>query len=71
VYVECNSYHAIKTALNELYEYISPGGQICIDELKQGGETRALREFCAERDVPLKEGSSPVAGAPGTVKQET
>jgi predicted O-methyltransferase YrrM len=70
VYIDCNSYRATKTALDEMYEYISPGGRICVDELKQGGEIRALKEFCAERNLPFKKGSSPVAWAPYTIKQE-
>lgn len=67
LYVDCNSYKAASTGMDELFEYLSPGAIVCVDELKQGGETRALREFCEKHDTPFKKGKSPAAGAPYTI----
>jgi hypothetical protein len=66
VYIDCNSYNATKAGLEALHKYISPGGIICADELKQGGETRALKEFCEENGLPFKRGKSPISWAPYT-----
>jgi len=70
LYIDCNSYLAAKEGIEQLAEYVSPGGIICVDELRQGGETKALRQFCEERDLPFKKGSSPITGAPYTVVEE-
>lgn len=67
LYVDCNSYSAASVGIEELYEYLSPGAIICVDELTQGGETRALREVCEKRGLDFKKGKSPVAWAPYTV----
>ena len=38
---------------------MSPGGVICIDEKKQGGETKALIEFCKKHDLRFMKDSTP------------
>jgi hypothetical protein len=67
LYVDCNSYRAALAGMEELYEYMSPGSIICTDQLTQGGEIRALREFCQNNDLEFNKGSSPIAWAPYTV----
>jgi hypothetical protein len=66
LYIDCNSYLPAKTGMEELFEYLSPGAIVCVDELRQGGETRALREFCEEHNLTFKKGNSPIAWAPYT-----
>jgi len=37
---------------------MSPGGIICIDEKKQGGETKVLLEFCNKYNLKFMKDSS-------------
>jgi len=67
LYVDCNSYAAASHSLKALSDYVSPGGVVAVDELKQGGETRALREFCEDQGTEFKKGTSPISHAPYTI----
>ncbi len=59
VYVDCNAYLPAIKSMELLKDYISPGGIICIDEKRQGGETRALVEFCKENNLQFMKDNSP------------
>ena len=48
LYVDCNAYLPAIKGMESIYPILSEGGMICIDEHKNGGETKALREI-AER----------------------
>jgi len=59
LYVDCNAFQPAFNGMQILKEFMSPGGIICIDEKMQGGETRALIEFCKENDLKFMRDSSP------------
>lgn len=61
LYVDCNAYLPAITGMNLLKDYMSPGGIICIDEKLQGGETKALIEFCKSNNLKFMKDSSPFA----------
>lgn len=56
VYVDTSAFTPSKIAIKKLYDCLSVGGIICIDQRKQGGEWRALNEFCNEKGI------KPIAG---------
>ena len=45
LYVDCNAYLPSIKAMESIYPILSDGGIICIDEHKDGGETKALNEI--------------------------
>lgn len=53
LYIDCNAYLPAITGMEQFREYMVPGGIICIDECRQGGETKALIEFCRKYDYPF------------------
>lgn len=57
VYIDLSVYEPSKIVLNEIFKYIVPNGIIAIDQRKQGGEWRALIEYCQENDIIIQ--SSP------------
>ncbi len=59
LYVDCNAYLPALAGMRILKDYMTPGGIICIDEKKQGGETRALIEFCKENNLKFIKDASP------------
>jgi hypothetical protein len=59
LYVDCNAYSPALKGMRLLKEFMSPGGVICIDEKRQGGETRALIEFCKENNLKFVKDISP------------
>lgn len=61
LYVDCNAYTAALTGMEVLKNYMSPGGIICIDEKQQGGETKALIEFCEKHGFEFRKDASPFA----------
>lgn len=61
LYVDCNAYLPAITAMNLLKDYMAPGGVICIDEKQQGGETKALIEFCEKNNLRYIKDASPFA----------
>lgn len=67
LYVDCNSYLASLTGMETLYEHMPPGAIICVDELRQGGETRALKKFCEETDLSFEKADPPITWGPYTV----
>ena len=54
LYIDCNCYLPAISSIEEIYPYIAPGGIICLDEKKQGGETKALLEFARTRNLIAK-----------------
>ncbi|MDF1823597.1 MAG: class I SAM-dependent methyltransferase [Verrucomicrobiales bacterium] len=46
LYVDCNAFEPSLEGMKLFQQFMSPGGVICIDEKRQGGETKALIEFC-------------------------
>jgi len=61
LYVDCNAYSAAVKGLELLKDHLSPGAVICIDEKKQGGETRALIEFCERHGLAFMKDTGPFA----------
>jgi predicted O-methyltransferase YrrM len=61
LYVDCNAYLPSFKGMEALKEFMSPGGIICIDEKRQGGETKALIEFCKKNDLIYQKDASPFA----------
>ncbi len=59
LYVDCNAYLPAITGMELFKDYMSPGGVICIDEKTQGGETRALVEYCKKYNLPFTKDASP------------
>lgn len=59
VYVDCNAYRPSLFAMQTLKNHIAPGGVICIDELRQGGETEALIEFCRDQGLEYRKDTTP------------
>ncbi len=59
VYVDCNAFRPSLFAMQTLKDFVSPGGVVCIDELRQGGETEALIEFCRDNGLEYRKDSSP------------
>lgn len=59
VYVDCNAYEPAIAALRALRPHLMPGAIVCMDEKKQGGETKALLEFCSENELDLVKDKSP------------
>lgn len=61
LYIDCNAYDPAIAAMRMFRPHMSPGGVICIDEKRQGGETRALIEFCREAGLNVVRDSVPVS----------
>ena len=61
LYVDCNSYTPSIEGMRAMKKFMSPGGVICIDEKRQGGETKALIEFCQENNLRFMKDDSPFA----------
>jgi|GEM_PF-2765500 len=59
LYVDCNAFSAALAGMEALREYMAPGGVICIDEKQQGGETKALIEFCDKYGFEYRKDASP------------
>jgi hypothetical protein len=59
LYIDCNAYLPAITSLNLFGEHMSPGGIICIDEKMQGGETKALAEYCRAKQLPFLRDEGP------------
>lgn len=59
LYVDCNSYIPALAGMRAIKEFMSPGGIICIDEKRQGGETKALIEFCQENNLKFMRDNTP------------
>ena len=54
LYIDCNAYSPAIDAIQNVYPHIAPGGVICIDEKRQGGETKALLDFANSEGLKLK-----------------
>lgn len=61
LYVDCNAYEPAIFGMETLLPFMSPRGIVCIDEKQQGGETRALIEFCQKHDFEFRRDRSPFA----------
>lgn len=59
LYVDCNAFQPAFNGMQLLKDFMSPGGVICIDEKMQGGETRALIQFCKENNLKFMRDSGP------------
>lgn len=59
LYVDCNGYRPSIAGMRGFRGFMSPGGVICIDEKQQGGETRALVEFCKDEGLTFQKDASP------------
>ena len=67
LYIDCNAFGAAKYAMDYFHQYMAPGGIICIDEKKQGGETEALLTYCEERGLAVQRDAGPF-GVPAYVQ---
>lgn len=61
LYIDCNAYLPSIKGMEFLKEFMTPGGIICIDEKKQGGETKALIQFCKDNNFIFMKDSGPFA----------
>ncbi|MFI5204851.1 MAG: class I SAM-dependent methyltransferase [Flavobacteriales bacterium] len=61
LYVDCNAYEPALKGMEYILPYMTPGGIICIDEKKQGGETKALIEFCEKNGLVFQKDAGPFA----------
>ncbi len=61
LYVDCNAYEPALQGMEFMKDFMSPGGVICIDEKKQGGETKALIEFCKRYNFIFQKDDSPIS----------
>jgi hypothetical protein len=61
LYVDCNAYLPAITGMEVLRQYMSPDGVICIDEKLQGGESKALIDFCKKYGYKFMKDSSSFA----------
>lgn len=51
VYIDTSSYTPTKIGLKTLYDCLSVGGIMSIDQRKQGGEWKGMHEFCEENSI--------------------
>lgn len=58
LYIDCNAHTPATIAMESFYDYLSPGGVICIDEKVQGAETRALIEFAEKKGLRVLRNSN-------------
>lgn len=61
LYIDCNSYLTAIESMRIFLPYMTPGGQIVIDEKMQGGETEALIAFANEVNLEISLGKQPGA----------
>ena len=55
LYVDCNAYSAAIKGMEAAYPIMSKGAMICIDEHKNGGETKALSEIAKKHNLEIIE----------------
>tara|TARA_E500000331_G_scaffold90567_1_gene86406 strand:- start:2279 stop:3058 length:780 start_codon:yes stop_codon:yes gene_type:complete len=55
LYVDCNAYLPAIKGIEAIYPILSDGGMICIDEHKDGGETKALNEIAEKYGLKVEE----------------
>jgi len=55
LYVDCNAYAAALKGMECAYPLMPKGAMICIDEHKNGGETKALEEMSKKYNLPIEE----------------
>lgn len=58
LYIDCNAYTPAIAAMESFYNYMSPGGIICIDEKLQGSETKALIDFAEKNNLRVERNSN-------------
>jgi hypothetical protein len=61
LYIDCNAHAPALAAMRLFRPFMAPGGIVCIDEKRQGGETRALIEFCREAGLSVIRDAVPVS----------
>ena len=49
VYIDVSAYEPSMIGLQTLYNRVTPGGIIAIDQRRQGGEWNAFMEFCSSK----------------------
>ena len=59
LYIDCNAYEPALHAMELFKPFMAPGGVICIDEKMQGGETKALTEFCRKYKLKYRKDDTP------------
>ena len=59
LYMDCNAYEPALEAMELFKPFLAPGGVICIDEKMQGGETKALTEFCMKYGLDYRKDAGP------------
>lgn len=51
IYIDTSAAEPARIGFDYLWELLTPGGMIAIDQRTQGGEWRAMNEFCMERGL--------------------
>lgn len=59
VYVDCNAYEPAIDALENLRNNLMENAIICIDEKRDGGESRAIKEFAHKYNLKILKDSTP------------
>ena len=54
LYIDCNAYEPAIASMRHFYDYLMDNAIIAIDEKLQGGETEALSEFAAEKNLTVE-----------------
>ena len=56
LYIDTSSLTPAKIGIEKLYEHMVPGGIIAIDQRTQGGETKAIMDFCNKKSLQINTG---------------
>ena len=59
LYIDCNAFDPALFSMKFFHRFMSDGGVICIDEKRQGGESRALDQFCADEGLVVTRDPGP------------
>ena len=51
IYIDCSAEEPATVSLEHLWDHLSPGGMIAIDQRTQGGEWKAAMKFCEEKNI--------------------
>lgn len=58
IYIDTSAYKPALLAIQLLYPTLVPGGILCVDQRKQGGEWNAIVEYCQSNGLKLSAGNN-------------
>ena len=58
IYIDTSAYKPALLAIQLLYPTLVPGGILCVDQRKQGGEWKAIIEYCKSNGLKLIAGNN-------------